>query len=204
MMELTHEFTVPMSPDQAAAWFNDPANIAACFPGMTVTGSEGDDFTGSLRVALGPLSVTYAGTGTYLERGPERFVVRASGAARGIGSATVEQTAVLTAVAPELTAVALTTELSLTGRPAHFGYPGLNDVSSSLLATFQSAVEESLAPPEPEPEPEEVKAPTAAQEAVETGTALAHMYRKQMYALGLAVAALIGAGVIRWLARRSR
>lgn len=195
-MELTQTFTVPMAPAQAAAWFADPANVAACFPGLSLpdpaiapVDPAGSEYAGSLRVKLGSLSVTYVGTATVAQPSPEVFTVNASGTARGIGSASIVQTATLAATASASTAVSVVTELTINGRPAQFGYDGIQGVATKLTEEFAAKVAAAVAPePEPEPEPEP-KAPTAAQEALDTGAALAGMYRKQM--LPIAAAGLV-------------
>ena len=66
-MELTHRFTVPAPVGETWSHFNDIAGVAGCFPGATVTGVEGDEFTGTCKVKLGPIALTYAGTGKFLE-----------------------------------------------------------------------------------------------------------------------------------------
>ena len=37
-------------------------------PGATLTGVEGDSFTGTMKVKLGPVVLLYKGTGTFTER----------------------------------------------------------------------------------------------------------------------------------------
>ena len=54
--------------EQAWAAFNDPETVAPCFPGATLTEYEGDAFTGTVKVKLGPISLQYNGKGTFVER----------------------------------------------------------------------------------------------------------------------------------------
>ena len=42
--------------------------VAPCFPGATLESTEGDSFTGTVKVKLGPISLTYKGKGTFVER----------------------------------------------------------------------------------------------------------------------------------------
>jgi carbon monoxide dehydrogenase subunit G len=67
-MELDHNFTVPASVEQTWAVFNDPERVAPCFPGATLTSVNGDEFTGSAKIKLGPIAMQYNGVGTYVER----------------------------------------------------------------------------------------------------------------------------------------
>jgi carbon monoxide dehydrogenase subunit G len=135
-MDLTHRFVVPAPIDAAWAAFNDLERVARCFPGAAVTSVEGDDFAGSVKVKLGPIAMHYDGSGTFVERDEvtHRAVIRATGQdQRG--------TAGVTAVAHmmpegEGTAVELTSDLAITGRPSQFGRNVMQDVSDRLLAEF--------------------------------------------------------------------
>ena len=65
-MDLEHDFTVPMPVEEAWAAFNDLELIAPCFPGAVITSVDGDDFTGTAKIKLGPIALMYAGKGTWL------------------------------------------------------------------------------------------------------------------------------------------
>ena len=67
-MELTHRFTVPAPVAETWAAFNDIESVAGCFPGATVTSVEGDEFTGTCKVKLGPIALVYTGSGSFVER----------------------------------------------------------------------------------------------------------------------------------------
>ncbi len=67
-MELRHEFTVPATLEETWDAFNDIESVAECFPGATVDSVEGDTFTGSCKVKLGPIALVYNGTGTFVEK----------------------------------------------------------------------------------------------------------------------------------------
>ena len=57
------------------------------------------------------------------------------------------------APAGEGTRIDVTTDLSITGKPAQFGRGVMQDVSDKLLQQFVACIEGQFAPPEPEPEP---------------------------------------------------
>ncbi|HEY9338852.1 MAG TPA: SRPBCC domain-containing protein, partial [Kribbella sp.] len=67
-MKLEHKFVVPAPVEQTWSAFNDLERVVPCFPGATLESYEGDDFTGSCKVKLGPVSLQYTGTGTFVER----------------------------------------------------------------------------------------------------------------------------------------
>ena len=67
-MQLENTFTIEAPMEKAWEALNTPETIAPCFPGATLTEYEGDSFTGTVKVKLGPISLTYKGKGTYVER----------------------------------------------------------------------------------------------------------------------------------------
>ena len=150
-MDLTHKFTVPASVEETWAAFNDIESVAGCFPGATVTSVEGDEFKGSCKVKLGPISLLYSGTGQFLERddSAHRFVIEAKGKdKRGNGTAGATVTAVLSAATPGTTDVEVYTDLAITGKPAQFGRGVMQDVSDKLLQQFADCLEAKVGGPE--------------------------------------------------------
>lgn len=146
-MELTHKFTVPASLDTTWAAFNDIEGVANCFPGAAVTSVEGDEFKGTVKVKLGPISLTYNGSGAFAEKDESagRFVVEAKGKdRRGNGTAAATVTATMESASSGATDVEVLTDLSITGRPAQFGRGVIQDVSDKLLGQFASCLEEKV------------------------------------------------------------
>ena len=166
-MELTHTFTVPATLEDTWAAFNDIESVAGCFPGATVTSVEGDEFKGSCKVKLGPISLVYSGVGKFLEKDADahRFVVDAKGKdKRGNGTAGAVVTATFASPSPTSTAVTVVTDLAITGKPAQFGRGVIQDVSDKLLQAFVTCLESKVGAPAP--------VPTAAAPAVDdTGPA---------------------------------
>ena len=120
-MEMTHTFTVPASIQETWEAFNDIESVAGCFPGATVTSVEGEEFKGSCKVKLGPISLVYTGAGKFIEKDEtaHRFVVEAKGKdKRGNGTAGALVTATFSSTAPESTDVSVVTDLAITGKPA--------------------------------------------------------------------------------------
>lgn len=169
-MELTHRFSVPASRETTWAAFNDIESVAGCFPGATVTGVEGDDFTGTCKVKLGPIALTYAGSGTFIEKDESagRFVLEAKGKdKRGNGTAAATVTVTMTEAGPDRTDVEVLTDLSITGKPAQFGRGVIQDVSDKLLGQFIACLEQLLgAPKAPAPTYEEAAPQVGASESL--------------------------------------
>jgi len=150
-MELTHQFHVPSDIEETWAHFQDVAGLAGCFPGAEVTSVDGDDFTGSCKVKLGPIALVYNGTGTFTERDKDgyRLSVEAKGKdKRGNGTASAKATLTMSAGSSGGTDVEVLTNLAITGKPAQFGRGLMQDVSDRLLGQFVACLEQQLSPSE--------------------------------------------------------
>ncbi len=146
-MDLHHDFTVPADVETTWATFMDLENVAGCFPGAAVTGVDGDSFTGTVKVKLGPIALVYAGKGVFVQRddATHRAVIEATGKdKRGNGTAGATVTI---AVSPDGTgsAVDVITDLNVTGKPAQFGRGVMQDVSDKLLGQFVTCLERRFA-----------------------------------------------------------
>ncbi len=165
-MELTHRFTVPATLADTWAAFNDIESVAGCFPGAVVTGVQGDEFTGTCKVKLGPIALVYSGSGKFTEKDESAgwFAIEAKGKdKRGNGTAGADVTASLSAAGDAATDVEVVTDLHITGKPAQFGRGVIQDVSDKLLQQFVGCLEQRLQGPgeEPAAEPAEVGAEAA-------------------------------------------
>ncbi|HEY6793804.1 MAG TPA: SRPBCC family protein [Kineosporiaceae bacterium] len=166
-MELQHSFTVPADVDKAWATLLDLEVVAPCFPGATLTGSHGDEFSGLVKVKLGPVSLQYAGKGRFVERDDvaHRAVIEAHGSdKRGNGTAGATVVAQLQPEGEGATRVVVATQLKVTGRPAQFGRGVMQDVGSRLIDQFATALGRRLAgePGADEAAPAAVAAPSTA------------------------------------------
>src|SRR5262245_2560234 len=138
-MRLDHEFTVPVPADEAWRILLDLPEVAPCMPGATLTSYDGAEFTGTVKVKLGPISLTYKGKGRIVEQdeAARRAVVEASGReSRGSGTAKATVTASLCPEGDRRTRVEVATDLAITGRPAQFGRGMMSDVGSKLIGQF--------------------------------------------------------------------
>jgi carbon monoxide dehydrogenase subunit G len=164
-VRLEHEFSVPAPPDVVWAAVIDPERVAPCMPGATLTSVDGAEFSGGVKVKLGPVSLTYKGSGEFLETDEQarRVVIKASGKdARGNGTAAATVTVTLTPEG-EGTKGTVVTELTVTGKPAQFGRGMIVEVSGKLLDTFAGCLASKLdtTAVAPVAEPEPVAAPSA-------------------------------------------
>nr|WP_221209198.1 SRPBCC family protein [Nocardioides albus] len=152
---MTHQFTVPTSVEETWDTFLDIGSMAECFPGAQVTSAEGDTFTGTVKVKLGPIAMVYAGSGTFVEKdeAARRLVVEAKGRdKRGNGTAGANATLTMASEGTG-TKVEIVTDLAVTGKPAQFGRGVMQDVSDKLLGQFVACLEQKSAPAAPLVEP---------------------------------------------------
>jgi carbon monoxide dehydrogenase subunit G len=149
-MELEHSFTVPVPLDRAWDVLLDVERVAPCMPGATVTSVDGDVVHATVKVKVGPISMTYAGTARFVEKDKAAGVVllEASGKeTKGSGTASAKIRSVLTDGGNE-THVTVQTTLNVTGRPAQFGRGVMSEVSGKLLTLFAANLAALLSEPE--------------------------------------------------------
>ncbi|MEN3266784.1 SRPBCC family protein, partial [Pseudonocardia sp.] len=167
-MQLENKFTIEAPIEKAWEALNTPQTVAPCFPGATLQEYEGDSFTGTVKVKLGPISLTYKGKGTYVTRDDEnhKVVIEATGRdSRGNGTANATVTGTMVADGPTRTAVTMLTDMTITGRPAQFGRGVISDVADKIIGQFSSCVASKLAPEEEAAAPASGSAPTPASAA---------------------------------------
>jgi carbon monoxide dehydrogenase subunit G len=146
-MELEHSFSVPVSAERAWDVLLDVERVAPCMPGATLDSVEGDSIAGRIKVKVGPITMTYAGTAKFTERDQEARVItlEASGKeTRGAGTASAS---VHSRLLPEgdHTLVTVQTTLNVTGKPAQFGRGVMNEVSAKLIGIFADNLAAMLA-----------------------------------------------------------
>ena len=60
-MQLEHSFSVPVGIDEAWKILLDVERIGPCLPGAVIDSVDGDDFTGTVKVKLGPINLSSLG-----------------------------------------------------------------------------------------------------------------------------------------------
>ncbi|TWV55689.1 carbon monoxide dehydrogenase [Streptomyces misionensis] len=163
-MELHHEFTVPVPVEEAWPVLLDIERVAPCLPGAVVEEYDGRTVTGSVKVKVGPVTVTYRGTAVFEEQdaAAHRMVLVANGReTRGQGTARATVTGTLSE-RDGGTAVSVRTDLTVTGRPAQFGRGVLAEVGDRLVGRFADCLAARLAE-RPEPAEEAASAPPRAE-----------------------------------------
>jgi uncharacterized protein len=148
-MKLDHTVRVPAHVDEVWRFLDDIEAVAACMPGAQLTETV-DERThrGQVRLAVGPLSMNYAGELAIVERddATRRMQLDASGRDRR-GSGTAKAT-IGVQLAPDgsATTMRVVSDVKLTGRIAALGR-GVQDVSNRLLADFAEQLATQLGTP---------------------------------------------------------
>jgi carbon monoxide dehydrogenase subunit G len=116
----------------------DVEKVAPCMPGASLDSVDGDEIKGRIKVKVGPISMTYAGTARFTERDAAAGVVtlEASGKeTKGAGTASASVRSVLEDQGDE-TRVTVHTNLNVTGKPAQFGRGVMTEVGGKLIGIF--------------------------------------------------------------------
>jgi carbon monoxide dehydrogenase subunit G len=146
-MKLENEFTVPAPIEQAWDVLLDVERVAPCLPGAAIEASEGEEYTGTMTIKIGPITSRYRGT-VKIEEADEqarRAVLRAQARdARGQGNAAATITSTMEEVA-DGTRVHVETDMRVTGPAAQFGRGVMQDVSAKLMGQFADCLAEKMA-----------------------------------------------------------
>ena len=151
-MELNNEFRVAVPAAKVWEVLTDAERVAPCLPGATLLSVDGDEFTGTVKVKVGPITVSYQGVAAFLEKDQanRRMVLQATGKeTRGSGSAAAVVTAQLKDEGTHGTQVEITTDLTISGKAAQFGRGVLADVAGNLITQFARRLEADLLGPTP-------------------------------------------------------
>ncbi len=146
-MKIANQFAVSAPIEQAWDVLCDLEQVIPLMPGAQLTGHEGEDYLGKVKVKVGPVTSEFSGKVRFVEqdRDQHRAVIDAKGKeSRGTGNAAATVTAQLHE-AGERTSVTVDTDLKIVGKLAQFGSSMLQQVSEKLLGQFVESLEAELA-----------------------------------------------------------
>jgi carbon monoxide dehydrogenase subunit G len=142
-VELNNQFTVDRPIEETWALLTDVERIAPCMPGAQLEEVEGEEYRGTVKVKVGPITAQYKGKATFVEKDEagHKAVLKAEGRdSRGQGNASALITASLESEGGR-TNVAVHTDLTVTGKVAQFGRGVMAEVSEKLLGQFVDNLE---------------------------------------------------------------
>ena len=145
-MKIEDSFRVEVPIEEAWKVLLDLERIAPCLPGAQLTEVEGDEYRGTVKIKVGPITAQYKGVAKIEEADESSHVVvlKAEGRdTRGQGNASATVTATLTPDGSG-TVVHIDTDLNVTGKVAQFGRGVMADVSSKLLGQFVACLESNV------------------------------------------------------------
>jgi carbon monoxide dehydrogenase subunit G len=140
------EFRVGVPVEHAWRVLLDVEGIAPCMPGAQLQEVEGDEYRGTVKVKVGPITAQYKGAARIVEadEAARRIVIKADGRdSRGQGNASATVTATM-GPDGDGTRVTIDTDLNVTGKVAQFGRGVMADVSAKLLAQFVECLESTV------------------------------------------------------------
>jgi uncharacterized protein len=207
-MKITNQFTVSAPIEQAWDVLCDLEQVIPLMPGAQLTGHEGDDYLGKVKVKVGPVTSEFSGKVRFVEqdRDQHRAVIDAKGKeSRGTGNAAATVTARLDEDG-ERTSVSVDTDLKIVGKLAQFGSGMLQQVSEKLLGQFVESLEAKLAAENaPAPAGPESPAPAAqSQPEPEPIDLLELAGGDQLKKYGSVALAVLAVLVLIWVLRRRR
>ncbi len=152
-MEIESEFSVPAPPETAYRFLLDLERVAPCIPGGTLGApDEAGVYPATVTVRLGPMKLSYNGTIEVADSDPgARTATLAAKARETRGNGTVQST-ISMRISPEGTgsAVAVTTQMDLTGRAASMGRGIVEDVAKKLVGEMATCLAARISAEAPE------------------------------------------------------
>jgi len=145
-VKIEDSFRVEVPVEEAWKVLLDLERIAPCLPGAQLTEVEGDEYRGTVKIKVGPITAQYKGVAKIEEadEANRKVVLQAEGRdTRGQGNASATVVATLVPDG-DGTTVNIDTDLNITGKVAQFGRGVMADVSSKLLGQFVSCLESNV------------------------------------------------------------
>jgi uncharacterized protein len=145
-VKIEDSFRVDVPVEEAWKVLLDLERIAPCLPGAQLTEVEGDEYRGTVKIKVGPITAQYKGVAKIEEadEANRKVVLQAEGRdTRGQGNASATVVATLVPDG-DGTTVNIDTDLNITGKVAQFGRGVMADVSSKLLGQFADNLKQDV------------------------------------------------------------
>lgn len=146
-MLIENDIEVEAPVDQVWNYMLDVPRMAPCIPGAEITEELGDNkYKGRVTTKMGPVSLRFAGDAEIVEQdeSAKRIVMKAEGSEeKGKGQASMTMTSVLQS-SGNGTRIKVSQDLDLSGAAAQYGRGMIQDVTSTLMKSFASCVQEDV------------------------------------------------------------
>jgi len=146
-MKFSNEIEVSQPPKELFAFLTDVERVAPCLPGASIDGRDGDDYTGSMKVKVGPITGTYKGKMRFLEQDEDalRAVMSARAAeVNGQGDAEAKITTQIEEAGEDVSRIVMETDLQMRGRVAQFGRGAMEKISQRMFDEFARNLEREM------------------------------------------------------------
>jgi carbon monoxide dehydrogenase subunit G len=146
-MRFENEIEIAQPAKELFAFLTDVERVAPCLPGASIDGREGDDYTGSMKVKVGPITGTYKGKMRFLEQDEDalRAVMSARAAeVNGQGDAEAKITTQIEQAGDESSRIRMETDLQMRGRVAQFGRGAMEKISQRMFDEFARNLEREM------------------------------------------------------------
>lgn len=145
-MILDNEFRVSVPIERAWEVLTDIPLITPCLPGAELTGHEDDEYSGKIKIKVGPVTSHFAGKAllTVRDEASRHVEIQADGRdSKGSGNASAKITADMSEDGVG-TKVSIHTDLKISGKVAQFGKGMIAEVSGKLIGQFVDCIEQRL------------------------------------------------------------
>jgi carbon monoxide dehydrogenase subunit G len=146
-MRFENEIEIARPPKELFAFLTDVERVAPCLPGASIDGRDGDDYTGSMKVKVGPITGTYKGKMRFLEQDEDalRAVMSARAAeVSGQGDAEAKITTQIEPAGEDASRIRMETDLQMRGRVAQFGRGAMEKISQRMFDEFARNLEREM------------------------------------------------------------
>lgn len=145
-MKLDNEFRVNAPIERAWEVLTDIPAITPCLPGAALSGHDGDEYQGTVKIKVGPVTANYSGKAVFstVDEEARHIEISADGRdSRGSGNASAT---IIADMAPDgdHTVVSISTDLKVAGKVAQFGKGMIAEVSGKLIDQFVECIEQEL------------------------------------------------------------
>jgi len=146
--KIEERFEVQAPVERVWKYLIDPARVVECLPGAELLEIKDEhNFTGAIKVKVGPLSMSYKGNAKFTEVNEQSHQVRMVGDAREVGGSGSTKVSMLSTVAPHANGgseVVVSADVELVGRIVQFGRGMIEEVSRQMFRQFSTCVKAKL------------------------------------------------------------